>query len=180
MLCERVIRNLGDGTAAERRQQTLDYLDVQWNECGRVLKNQSRAGRTVRVLLPPGQTVRHNDVVYEDDATAIAVCVTPCEVILADVPDTRQMCLLALELGNLHLPVQLENERIAFTEDAVAMAVLETMQIRWRREVMRFEPAVVMSAPTVEVAPQLRVTAFTPSHCQRLGWVRGQSRLPQL
>jgi hypothetical protein len=52
MWCERVIRSCPATPATDWGGRILDWVDVQWNGCGRVLKKQTRGGQPVRVLLP--------------------------------------------------------------------------------------------------------------------------------
>lgn len=158
MWCETIIRNLGNTPASDASDRAIDWVDLDWNECGRLLKKQTRGGQSVRVLLSPGQTLRHHDVIFEDERQSIALNVLPCEVVVAQAANMRELAMLALEFGNLHLPVQIENNQILFIEDGPPMSVLEAMGIRWTRQVRRFEPEQVKSAPAVEVAPDLRVT----------------------
>jgi urease accessory protein UreE len=157
MWCERVIRNLTDLSAADREGRFVDWVDIEWNECGRVLKKQTRRGQPVRVLLPPGERLGHNDVIFEDAARAVAIHVRPCEVIVATAPDASALAVLALELGNLHVPVQVGAAELVFVEDGPAMAVLDAMQISWTKQVRRFEPVNLVSGPSVNLAPSLRV-----------------------
>jgi urease accessory protein len=161
MWCERIIRNCGDPSGPCWSDQwagrSVDWVDIQWTDCGRVLKKQTRSGQPVRVLLPPGQTLRHGDVIYEDAQQAIAIHVLPCEVIVARPDNARTLALLALELGNLHMPAQIDRDEIAFIEDGPAMGVVDALQVRWTREVRRFEPVQTISAPSVNVSPGLRM-----------------------
>ena len=154
MWCEKIIRNLATDPPPGA---SVDWVDIQWNECGRILKKQSRAGEPIRVLLPPGQRLRHKDVIYEDASLAIAINVQMCEVIVAKIADTKKLATLALELGNLHLPTQIDAQEIIFIEDGPAMAVLDSLQISWAKEVRRFEPTQIISVPSVDVSPALRV-----------------------
>jgi urease accessory protein len=157
MWCERIIRNL-DGLASDSSSgRSIDWADLEWNECSRPLKKQTRGGEPVRMFLAPGQVLHHRDVIHEDSARIIAVNVKPCEVIVAHVIDGPEMALLALELGHLHLPAQIENGQIAFIENESAMAVVKAMGIFWTKEVRRFEPAPVLSAPALNLSPEARV-----------------------
>jgi urease accessory protein UreE len=144
-------------SAADWHGRAIDWVDIAWNECGHSLKKKTRAGCPVSVLLPVGQTLAHNDLIYQDEAKAIVIHVLACEVIVAHITDVREMATLALELGNLHLPVQIGNEQIVFIENEAAKSVLEAMKIRWTKEIRRFEPTPVMSSPGIERSPEFRV-----------------------
>jgi urease accessory protein UreE len=156
MWCERVIRNCAGQSEADWGGRTVEWVDIEWNECGRLLKKQTRSGQPVRVLLPPGQKISHNDVIFESATHAIAIHVMPCEVVVAGVSNAVKMAALALELGNLHLPVEIRPGQLLFIEDGPAMEVLDALQIQFTREVRRFEPMKVISSPSVEVSPTLR------------------------
>ncbi len=132
-------------------------MDVEWTECARVLKKQTRGGEPVRVMLPRGQTLRHGDVIFEDADRVVIIQVRPCEAIVASVAGAREMARLALELGNLHQPAQLSDGEIVFIEDGPPMEVLERLGIPWRKEVRRFEPTPVLSAPVARLAGGFRV-----------------------
>jgi urease accessory protein UreE len=93
---------------------------------------------------------------YEDEVQSIAIHVVPCELIVAKITDSRKLALLALEIGNLHLPAQVEKDEIAFIEDGPVMEVLDTMQIPWTKQHRRFDPAQVISVPSVDLSPALR------------------------
>ena len=161
MWCERIIRNCGDasgpGWADQWAGRSVDWVDIEWTDCGRVLKKQTRSGEPVRVLLSPGQMLRHGDVIYEDAHRTIIINVMSCEVVVAKPQDPHTLALIALELGNLHMPTQIEPDEIAFIEDGPAMAVLDALEVPWTREVRRFEPVQTISTPTVNISPALRM-----------------------
>jgi urease accessory protein UreE len=161
MWCERVIRNCDGLPAGCWGGRTVDWVDIEWNECGRLLKKQTRSGEPVNVVLPPGQMLRHHDIIYEEAEKAIAINVLPCEVIVAPVLDWREMAMLALELGNLHVAVQLDYMEIAFIENEAALLLMSAMQIPWVRHVRRFQPVQILSAPPTEVA--LELTLHSPA-----------------
>jgi len=156
MWCERVIRNCSGESEPDWGGRIVDWVDIEWDECGRLLKQQTRAGQPVRVLLPPGQKLCHHDVIFESASHVIAINVLPCEVIVADVNDAVIMAKLALELGNLHLPVEIQPGQIMFIEDGPAMAVLDALQIPFARTVRRFEPMKAISSPSVDLSPAFR------------------------
>lgn len=157
MWCERVIRTLENVPNADAGGRTIDFVDLTWEECGRVVKKQTRGGDTVRVVLPPGQQLRHNAVIFEDAARLIVVNVMPCEIIVAKVPSPRDMALLALELGNLHWPTQIAEGQLLFPEDGPALAVLQSMKIPFARETRRFEPQKILSLPRPNVTADVQV-----------------------
>ena len=157
MWCEKVIRSFDPTSDPDRGGRTVERIEIAWNECTRMLKKQTLSGEPVRVLLPPGQILSHNDVVFESATRAIVIYVIPCEVIMAHVSNAKQMAILALELGNLHCPSEVGTDYIIFIEDGPAMSVSNAMKLRWTKEVRRFTPTPIISVPTVSVGPDFRV-----------------------
>jgi urease accessory protein UreE len=157
MWCEKVLANLANvpGSADSRAQ--IDPVDLHWHECTGLLKKQTRAGEPIRVLLPRGQRVRHGDIVYQDLTRTVVIHVLPCEVIVATPECQRDFAVLALELGNLHLPTQVGEGELIFIEEISAMDVLKEMRISWNKAIRRFEPTAIVSAPAAKLAGEFRV-----------------------
>jgi urease accessory protein len=156
MWCERVLYNLHRSRPRGVERKTIDYVDLAWNECDRLLKRCTRGGQPIRVLLSEGQRLRDGDVLWEDESNLVAVNVLPAEVIIAGPARALEMTLLALELGNLHWPTQIAGDQIIFPEHATAIRVLEKLRIPWSRELRRFEPADVMAMPSLRVSQNIQ------------------------
>lgn len=154
MWCERVVRNASDGAALAGR--AVDYVDIGWDQCRSTLKARSRDGEQIRVVLPRGQTLRHGDVLFEDDARAIVVNVMPCELIVVRCDDPRRLAELAFDLGNLHWPTQVTNDEILFVEEENALAAAEHLGLIWMRETRQFDPRPIL-ATAVRTAESVRM-----------------------
>lgn len=154
MWCERVVRNAADG--AGLAGPTVDYVDVAWDQCRSTLKARSRGGEEVRVLLPRGQTLRHGDVLFENDERAIVVNVVPCELIVVRCDERRRLAELALELGNLHWPTQVTDDELLFIEEETALAAVERLGLSWTRQTRRFEPMPIL-ALGIRTADSVRI-----------------------
>jgi urease accessory protein len=159
MWCESIVRNAREGEDLGGR--AVDYVDIQWDQCRSTLKARSRGGEEVRVLLPRGQTLRHGDVLFEDDRHAVVVNVLPCEVVVVRSPESRLMAELALELGNLHQPTQVGENELAFLEDPQALAAAQRLGLEVTRELRRFEPLAVLVAM---VRPAQRIQILRPGN----------------
>lgn len=87
---------------------TTDTVTVAWHECAaRALRKSTQAGRPVSVLIPIGHSLRDGDVLTDDAReNAVRVHVPPCDVWLITPTDACQLAIIAIELGNLHVPVE--------------------------------------------------------------------------
>ncbi len=122
MWCDKIIRNIA-APSNDSDGREFDYLELEWSECRNVVKKLTTAGELICIFLPPTQQLRHGDVIYEDAARIVVVHVLPCAIVVAEVPKAYQLAVLAMEMGNLHLPAEVSAVGIAFVEDAAAMRV---------------------------------------------------------
>jgi urease accessory protein UreE len=145
VLIEKVLSNLETAPASDQ----VDWLDLTWFDCTlRALKRRTRAGRSVSVLLPIGTRLRHGDVL--SNSPPIAVNLLSSDVLVVSPPDCAMLARIALELGNLHVPVELAGSELIVLPDGPVFGVLE----RWRcpgvRACRRFTPeaACLLSLPS--------------------------------
>ena len=142
MWVERVLRR-GFDAARDAEGRAVDYLDLLWDECRRVVKGTTRGGEPVRVLLPAGEAVRHGDVLRDDPGGVVVVNVRPCEVVVATPLTFQQAAELALRLGNLHHPTQVGEAEIAFIAAGPALAAAAEAGVGWTVQQRVFEPGVI-------------------------------------
>src|SRR5258706_2733967 len=103
MLCERVLGNLD---LEPEPSAAIDWLDLSWFDCAqRALRRQSRRGMSIRVLLSIGQHLRHRDILVRNAPAVMAVNLVPADVLVARPRSLCEMGQLAVEFGNLHLPL---------------------------------------------------------------------------
>ena len=142
MLCDRILGNVASADPARFAGKEHDVLDVTWRDCARrAVRGRTRGGSAVGVLLPLGTTLRHGDVLVEDDHRIVSVNLLPCEVWVANCADAASLANAALELGNLHVPVEATADgQLVTPPDGPARGVLDRYAERWRPEVRRFQP----------------------------------------
>jgi urease accessory protein UreE len=160
MICQRIRGNIAERleySAVESIMPGWDLVDLHWKECGRVLKTRSRSGREIRVALPRGEVVRHGDVLFEDEEGNVAIHVEPCELIVVPFSTAAVAARLALELGNLHLPVEINDTELYFPPDSVAIEMAEATAGSWRREVRRFRPQSLIAMGGVALSRDFQV-----------------------
>lgn len=142
MLCDRILDNLASPSGAALTEgRTIDHLDVTWPDLHRrSIRSVTRGGRRVGVLVPLNTRLRHGDVLFVDDAHLIAINHLPCEVLVGRPPTARQMGLVACELGNLHLPVEVADAEIITIPDGPAEAAFRAHEVPFRAETRQFSP----------------------------------------
>lgn len=156
MWVEQIVGNVVD--QPDHGIDPVDYLDLRWDQCDRVLKSKTRSGTPIRVLLPPGGQMRHGDILAPQDCPQrVIVNVLPCELIVACPAAAREMALLCLELGNLHCPAQVTDNEIILIEDGPPLAVLDQLKIPWFKDTRRFEPSPVGSGPGIKLARPFQI-----------------------
>ncbi|MDB5318962.1 MAG: ureE [Phycisphaerales bacterium] len=138
MLCERILGNLDAGFSIAG---PIDWLDLTWFDCTQwALRKRSRAGVEVGVLLPVGQTLRHGDVLHHGSAGTIAVQLLPTDVWIIRPADLGAMGRLAVELGNLHVPVQIAGDELILLPDGPTGALLERHGVWYQSHLRQFVP----------------------------------------
>ena len=159
LLCERVIRNVGDETPSAAANQQWDTLDLTWLQCTRrTLRARTRGGREVALLLPRGSQLRHGDVIFEDAAAVIVVSVAPCAVWIVRAADAARLLAVAVELGNLHTPVEVTQVgELVVLPDGPVLAVLRRHGLSHHVAERRFEPLRASVDAAVEVSGTFRV-----------------------
>jgi urease accessory protein UreE len=155
MIFDRVVVNLAGMNGADPAID--DWVDLHWRECfSRAARWKTRGGEQIRMLLPLGTQVRHGDVI-SDGKRRVGVLVRPCDVLLLHPPDARGALLLALGLGNLHAPVQVDGEQMITLPDGPVEELLGALGVKWTPDVRRFEPASIASPLRAQLASQFQV-----------------------
>jgi urease accessory protein UreE len=143
MICDRILGNI-ESDPATWAGVARDIVEFTWFECfRRGVKKRTTSGQTIRLLPPLGTTVRHGDVIAHDEAGGIVVVVnvTPCELLSAQPSDLPTMGVIAAELGNLHIPLELlPDGTLLALPDGPAEGVLRRHGVRYERVATRFSP----------------------------------------
>jgi urease accessory protein UreE len=148
MICDRVIRNLGDEQPAGGIS-----LSLTWQECrSRALAKLLPDGRWLRVILPPGVVLHHGDVLDDEPGSLIYVQALPADVLVIRAgPSERVRVIYAF--GNLHLPMQLDGDEILTPADGPARAVLRDLGLTATTDRRRFDPLPLPNGLTFRLSP---------------------------
>jgi len=138
MFCDRILGNLESNELGESE---IDWLDLTWIDCTRrALRRHTLGGTEMKLVLSIGQSLRHGDILSRDLTSVIAVNVIATKVLVAHPSNALKMGQLALELGNLHLPVEIAANEVTMIPDGPTEAILARMEIPFSTDIRRFSP----------------------------------------
>lgn len=102
------------------------------------------AGRTLGVFLPRGTAVRGGDVLVAEDGSLIAVKAAPQPVLVVrhctQHGSPFDLMRAAYHLGNRHVQLQLQPDRLLLEPDHVLADMLRSMHLIVSEETTAFEP----------------------------------------
>jgi urease accessory protein UreE len=140
MLCERVLGRWNEELTAGLPAR-LDWLDVTWDQCHRrAIRGVTRKGQPLKLLLRLGITLRHLDIIVDAPDRMIVINLLPVETLVVLPRSPREAALVALEWGNMHLPVEISKEEIITLADGPAEAVVQQRGLDWTAQLRRFAP----------------------------------------
>jgi urease accessory protein len=99
------------------------------------------AGRHIGVFLPRGSIARGGDVLVAEDGSLIAVKARPQAVLVVSAQGSALALLrAAYHLGNRHVPLEVEADRLQLEPDHVLAEMLRRMGLRVDEAQAPFEP----------------------------------------
>ena len=100
--------------------------------------------RQLGVFLPRGQVVRGGDVLVAEDGSLVKVIATPQPVMVvrpcAEHGSPFDLLRAAYHLGNRHVPLELQPDRLQLEPDHVLADMLRQMHLIVSEELAPFEP----------------------------------------
>ena len=100
-------------------------------------------GRTLGVFLPRGSVVRGGDVLVAEDGSLVKVGATPQPVMVVRCTEHGSpfdLLRAAYHLGNRHVPLELQADRLQLAPDPVLADMLRLMHLAVSEELAAFEP----------------------------------------
>jgi urease accessory protein len=143
LICsKRMPQGRGLAQALLRRASTVT-LDWDTRQKSRFDATDS-LGRALGVFLPRGTVVRGGDVLVAEDGSLILVqaCPQPVLVVQATVAAQASFDLMraAYHLGNRHVPIELQTDRLKIEPDHVLAEMLRDMGMQTTEATLPFEP----------------------------------------
>ena len=101
-------------------------------------------GRKLGVFLPRGTLVRGGDVLVSEDGSLVKVIAAPQAVLVitacADHGTPFDLTRAAYHLGNRHVPIELQPDRLLIEPDHVLADMLRAMHLTVQEQQAAFEP----------------------------------------
>jgi urease accessory protein UreE len=129
-------KNRDELRAKEEDKLVLTWEQRRWMR-GRFTTGQ---GRKIGIALPTGTTLAHGTILYvgADWYLKIEAAV---EALLEILPaDCNQAVKIAFEIGNLHFPLALDENKILVPDDKAMVRLMERLDVRWQRRQAIFAP----------------------------------------
>ena len=138
-----------------RETPTADTVLIPWHECAaRALRKTTHNGVAASILIPLGVSLRDGDVLAADTGQSTArVSVPPADVWVIQFTSPAQLAQVALELGNLHVPVETNTAgELIVIPDGPTREVLERYGARFVQQSRIFAPMRVTVLQGVKLA----------------------------
>lgn len=128
---------LGNLNSIDAGNRAIDWLQLEWHETTkRILHKRTAFGKEIVLkFLAESQNLQQDDVIYIDEKTLIAVQILPCEVIVIHPTTMYQMAAVCYEIGNKHLPLFYEGDRILIPYEAPVFRMLHAAGFDIRKDV---------------------------------------------
>lgn len=144
MLVERVLGNIKDFPIENRE---VDKIYVDWYELDKkLLRKTSAAGEEVGIRLEENGHLHEGDVLFADDKGVLVLDILPCELTVVEVHSMQEMGRLCFELGNRHLSLSIEENRVSVPYDAPTFAYLQKLGFAPEKEEAKFSHFTVCHA----------------------------------
>ena len=98
-------------------------------------------GHEYGISLPKGSEMRDGDILFNDGHNMVVISVKEDDVIVITPRDINEMGEVAHNLGNKHLPVQIEDGKIIIQYDYLVEKFLQDLQVNFERKNMKLKQA---------------------------------------
>jgi urease accessory protein len=121
--------------------KTIDYLELDWFETGkRILHKKTTSGQEVVMkFLRENQQLGQGDILFADEHSVIVIAIRPCESLIISPRTKFELASLCYEIGNKHLPLFYQEEKLLVAYDAPLFRLLVSSGYEVIKEEARLE-----------------------------------------
>lgn len=135
MIVKQILGRLSEYPVGTRK---IEKVYLEWFELEKKrLRKALESGEEIGICLEPSDSNSHShahlhegDVIYADGERVIAVAVASCELTVIEVTGMIEMGRLCFELGNRHLSLKIEENRVTIPYDEPTFHYLDKMGFR--------------------------------------------------
>lgn len=139
MILDKILGNIKD---MEKIDCHVERVYLESDELlKRVLRVTSDHGHEYGISLPKGSEMRDGDILFNDGHNMVVVSVKEDDVIVISPRDINEMGEVAHNLGNKHLPVQIEDGKIIIQYDYLVEKFLQDLGVNFARKNMKLKQA---------------------------------------
>lgn len=119
MVVEKVL-----GKCPETNHKRVDVVTLQWHERDKKrMRKQSSSGEEIGIAVE--EPLQEGDVLAENEERIIVVAYAPCEIMEIVVTSMKEMGRLCFELGNRHLSLEIQEDRVKLPMDEPTFTYLQ-------------------------------------------------------
>jgi len=136
-----VKEKIGHITNFQIGEKEIDYLYLDWFETGkRILHKKTTSGQEVVMkFLRENQQLGQGDILYADESRVIVIAIRPCESLVISPRSKFELASLCYEIGNKHLPLFYQDEKLLVAFDAPLFRLLVSSGYEVIKEEARLE-----------------------------------------
>lgn len=139
MILDKILGNIKD---MENVHCHIERIYLESDELlKRVLRVTSDHGHEYGISLPKGSEMKDGDILFNDGHNIVVVSVKEDDVIVITPKDINEMGEVAHNLGNKHLPVQIEDGKIIIQYDYLIEKFLQDLKVNFERKNMKLKQA---------------------------------------
>ena len=139
MILDKILGNIKD---MENVHCHIEKIYLESDELlKRVLRVTSDHGHEYGISLPKGSEMKDGDILFNDGHNIVVVSVKEDDVIVITPKDINEMGEVAHNLGNKHLPVQIEDGKIIIQYDYLIEKFLQDLKVNFERKNMKLQQA---------------------------------------
>lgn len=134
MVIEKILGNISNYPVNNR---TIDYVMVEWYELDKkILRKTSEAGEEIGIRVDT--RLHEGDVLYADDKRILVIDILPSDLTVICVHSMQEMGRLCFELGNRHLSLAIEEDRVSVPYDEPTFLYLQKLGFTVERKEAKF------------------------------------------
>ncbi|MBE3554372.1 MAG: urease accessory protein UreE [Thermicanus sp.] len=141
MLITKALGNVKETPAIELEQVEWENVFLHWEELEkRILRVRSDRGREIGIRLETEKGLEEGDILFKEGNLWGKVSLLPSKVIVIEPMDRMEMIRLAYEVGNRHLPLEIQPPLMVLLHDEPSAELLRRLHIPFTVEERPFRP----------------------------------------